>query len=242
MDGFELDVVEAAVRRSLAAAEELATPDVVISALCVGAVRGAWQAWRGAIPLRDLPAWMALDMIARGGLAAAGAKAGAFAGLVALGPAGAVVLGPAIGAASQFGAGRLRKEAESVIRSGWNAEVAAAAARLQEAYARALARRVEGLSRRAACGLKGAAILDWLAARAVDDAAFAAGLEADLDASTTDERGARRLLAEVRREAPTDAGCLAAGHALLLVLERRPGIMDSIESELSTWTRPWRRT
>ncbi|MGG7566583.1 hypothetical protein ACQ5SO_10535 [Rhodovulum sp. DZ06] len=228
VEGFELEAVEAAVQRSLDAAEGLAGPDVVLAALGVGAARGAWQVWRGEIPARDLPAWLALDLAARGGLAAVGAKAGAVAGLAAMGPAGAVILGPALGAASQLGAGALRARAERLIRADWHARLNEAGAALEAAYRAALGRRVELLSRRAAAIPGGAEILDWLAARAVDDAAHAAALELDLGAAPCDEAAARRLLAEARRQAPSDRACLAAGAALQRVLEARPGLTEAL--------------
>lgn len=126
VDGFEFGLVEDLIERSLRAASGLAAPDVTLAAIGVGAARGAWQVWRGAIPLRDLPAWLTLDLVSRGGLAALGAKGGAVAGLVAMGPAGAVILGPALGAAAQMGAGRAREEVEKLIRGEWQTRVEAA--------------------------------------------------------------------------------------------------------------------
>lgn len=238
VEGFELDLVEEAVRRSLDAAEGLAAPDVVLAAACVGAARGAFQVWRGAIPLRDLPAWMALDLAARTGLAAAGAKAGAFAGLVTMGPAGAVVLGPAIGAAAQAGAGRLRREAEQRIRAAWGRDMIAAAARLNTAYADAIERRTARLSSRVRNLPAGAGVLDWLRARAEDDAVFAASLQVELGPAPSDEPEARRLLAEARREALADRRVLAAGHDLSRVLADRPDLAAALVRGIGNWKNP----
>jgi hypothetical protein len=100
VDGFALDQVEAMTAEALDAAGDLADPAVAFFALSVGAARGAFEVWRGEIPLSDLPAWLALDGAVRATLTGVGAKAGAVVGLVAIGPAGAVILGPMIGAAA----------------------------------------------------------------------------------------------------------------------------------------------
>jgi hypothetical protein len=90
VDGFALDNVEAMTDSALSAAEALADPALTLAALSVGAARGAFEVWRGEIPLSDLPAWLVLDGAVRAALAGAGGKAGAAVGLVAMGPAGMV--------------------------------------------------------------------------------------------------------------------------------------------------------
>ena len=84
-------------------------PDILFFGLAGGLARGGYEVWKGRIPIEDLPAWLVIDGAARGVLGSAGATAGAWIGLVAMGPAGAVILGPALALTSMLGTEKVRE-------------------------------------------------------------------------------------------------------------------------------------
>lgn len=226
VDGFSLEGVRTLVDDALAAAGGLAQTDAPVFAMAVSVARGLHDAWKGAIPARDLPASIALDAAIRGLLSSAGGQAGAVAGLVAIGPAGALILGPVLGLASLLGAGAVRRGVVDLVHADWRRDLVEDGARLHAAYLGALDRRIEHVAARRACFVSLATELgslrDWIDARAADDAV--AAVEALLDAPRPPRHAeeALELLILASCAAPADAGVLRAGAAVRTRLSRRP--------------------
>lgn len=112
LPGFEIATIEEQIAETLGHAADLADPDILQFALSIGVLRGGLEVVQGRVPISDLPAWLLLDGASRGALALVGSKAGAWIGLVAIGPAGALILAPAIGSAALLGNGTLKGAAQ----------------------------------------------------------------------------------------------------------------------------------
>ncbi|MBW0157619.1 hypothetical protein [Sedimentimonas flavescens] len=172
--GFEIAGIEADLVEALGHAASIADPGVVELALELGLLRGGLEAWRGRVPLTDLPAWMIMNAGAKGVLAFAGGKVGWLAGLVAVGPAGAVIFGPAVACAALIGAMPLQGAATRVLLRDWHVELLSLAADLHaqlrlatEARIRELSARSEAI--RARTARDGSTFGRWLGLRSDDD-------------------------------------------------------------------------
>jgi hypothetical protein len=242
VDGFDLETVEKVVAESLSSAEGLATPDIPLFAALVGAGRGAYKAFRGEIPISDLPAWFIVDLSIRGGLATAGKFGGALVGLVAIGPAGALVLGAVSGIAALLGTNHAHALVDRTLQADWHAAVAAKAADLRQAL-------LDSLEKQASCLLQrqerfAAPPIDldpdlahWLDARALDDAIAAIECLDELPAPT-DVNAAIELLVHAARRVVADQDVARTRHQLGEALRARPTVGQAIQqraSEMKQW-------
>lgn len=228
LPGFEITMIEEQIAETLGHAADLADPDVLQFALSVGALRGGIEVARGRVPVSDLPAWLILDGASRGLLAFAGGNAGAWFGLVAVGPAGALILGPAIGAAALLGNNTLKGYAQKKLMADWSMDLQRAAEGLHASIITALEHRVGRLEERTGTFARNASrseIDAWMARRAQDD--LIAALE-DLASLITSrpkaEVDAIRLLFSARDIAPADAAVLSRIHGVEQTIARKPGL------------------
>lgn len=236
--GFEIAVIEEQIAETLGHAADLADPDVLQFALSVGVLRGGIEVARGRVPISDLPAWLLLDGASRGFLAFAGGNAGAWFGLVAIGPAGALVLGPAIGAAALLGNNSLNGHARKWLMADWSLDLQRAAEGLHGSIIAALERRVARLEERAGTLARTASSSDvgaWMARRAQDDLIGALEDRASLITSRPKaEVDAIRLLFSARDIVPADADVLSRIHEVEQTLARKP----SLKAAMITAGRP----
>ncbi|MEQ9039401.1 MAG: hypothetical protein RIE24_13715 [Silicimonas sp.] len=228
LPGFEITTIEEQIAETLGHAADLTDPDVLQFALSVGVLRGGIEVARGRVPVSDLPAWLILDGASRGLLAFAGGNAGAWFGLVAIGPAGALILGPAIGAAALLGNNTLKGYAQKKLMADWRLDLQRAAVGLHGSIIRALERRVARLEERTGAFARNASrseIDAWMARRAQDDLIAALEDRANLITSRPEsEVDAIRLLFSARDIAPADAAVLSGIHEVEETIARKPGL------------------
>lgn len=228
LPGFEISMIEEQIAETLGHAADLADPDVLQFALSVGVLRGGIEVARGRVPVSDLPAWLILDGASRGLLAFAGENAGAWFGLIAIGPAGALILGPAIGAAALLGNNALKGYAQKKLMADWSLDLQRAAEGLHASIVTALEHRVARLEERAGTFARNASrseIDAWMARRAQDDLIAALEDRTSLIMSRPKaEVDAIRLLFSARDIAPVDAAVLSRIHEVEQTIARKPGL------------------
>lgn len=171
LPGFEIATIEGQIAETLGHAVDLADPDILQFALSVGVLRGGVEVARGRIPLTDLPAWLILDGASRGLLAFAGGNAGAWFGLIAIGPAGALILGPAIGAGALLGNNAVKGYAQKQLMGDWHEELQQAAEELHESIIAVVERRIARLEERSVTFARTASKTElhaWMVRRAQD--------------------------------------------------------------------------
>lgn len=236
LDGFERESVQAIVDRSMDAAQSLGESALPTYALLVGGFRGARKAWRGEIPVEDLPAWLVIDLSLRGALAGLGQTGGAAMGLVLIGPAGALILGPVLGVAALLGTKRLHDAADRALRTEWQREVVAAAERLRAEIKRACERRIERLmTRQQKVRVAGselpADLRTWLERRLMDDVLSAIEESENLQ-PVKSVRDALEILVVASRNALADRQVGAGAEKLRSVLRKKPSTFHAATAML----------
>lgn len=232
VEGFDLDYVTSILDRSLDAADALGESMVPVYAMAVGTARTATKAWKGEIPVEDLPAWLIFDLTIRGGLSSVGQVGGSFVGLLAIGPAGALVLGPALGVAALFGTRHLHDLLDQVIRSPWHAAVMDAAERMRRALLKACDRQLDMVvERRARLRQSGQTVPDdlmtWLDRRMADDVIYVwETLDGYEEVSTL--RGAMELMIHASVIGMADPEVLSARKHLASLIETKPSTAGSL--------------
>lgn len=230
LPGFEISTIEEQIAETLGHAVDLADPDVLQFALSIGVLRGGIEVARGRVPVSDLPAWLVLDGASRGLLAFTGSNAGAWIGLIAIGPAGALILGPAIGAAALLGNSTLKGYAQKQLMAEWHRNLQRTAEELHQRIIVSLERRIDCLEERAGIIAKNASRSDldaWMARRAQDDLIAAHEDRASLFASRPKvESDAIRLLFQARGIAPADTAVLKAVREVEQTISRKPGLKE----------------
>mgnify|MGYP001291989218 CR=1 FL=1 len=232
VEGFSLEYVQSIVDRSLDAAESLGESVVPVYAMFVGGARAARKAWKGEIPVEELPAWMVLDLSIRGGLASAGQIGGTFIGLLVIGPAGAFVLGPVTGIAALFGTRQLHDLLDRAIRTDWHADVIEAAQDLRRALVKALDRQLDLLLERQSRvrlhkGTVPDDLMTWLDRRMMDDVIFAWECLDDLEDALT-LRDAMMLMIRASAPGMVSKDVVSARGRLMALLEAKPSTLDAI--------------
>lgn len=228
LPGFEIAAIEEQIAETLGHAINLADPDILEFALSIGVLRGGVEVLRGRVPISDLPAWLILDGASRGLLAFAGGNAGAWFGLIAIGPAGALILGPAIGAAALLGNSTVKGYAQKQLMAEWHGDLQRTAEELHRRVMVSLGHRIDRLEERADTFAKNASRSEldaWMARRAQDDLIAAledrAGVIASRPNSETD---AIRLLFLAREIAPADAAVLKSVREVEQTIARKPAL------------------
>lgn len=226
--GFEIATLEKQIAETLGHAAELADPDILQFALSIGALRGGLEVMQGRVPISDLPAWLLLDGASRGALALVGGKAGAWIGLIAIGPAGALILGPAIGSAALLGNSTLKGVAQKHLMTTWLQDLLSAAQDLHLSLLGALGRRIINIAERSEIfvGRKERSELDaWIALRSQDDLIAVLEDRYSLEAAhPKSEADAIKLLFTAREIAPADASVLGGVRLLEGVLAEKPNL------------------
>lgn len=228
LPGFEIETIEEQIAETLGHAADLSDPDILQFALSIGVLRGGMEVMQGRVPISDLPAWLLLDGASRGALALVGGKAGAWIGLVAIGPAGALILGPAIGGAALLGNGALKNAGQKHLMATWLQAILRAAEDLHLGLVAALERRIIRIGARNELFIsrtQHSALDAWIARRAQDD--LIAALEDRFALGTVHlktEADAIRLLFTARDIAPADAVALRHVRVLEDVLAQKPGL------------------
>ncbi|PCH75202.1 MAG: hypothetical protein COC12_01620 [Rhodobacteraceae bacterium] len=232
LPGFEIEDIESQIADALGHAIDLADPDILEIALSIGALRGGIGVLKGQIPVSDLPAWLLLDGSSRGMLGLAGGKAGAWLGLVVIGPAGALVLGPAVACAALLGNGFVKGKAQEFLMADWLKQLISLGADLQTAQSEAVQRRIRQLSDRpdkVRSVLKDqSGISDWMASRAQDDLVAAIEDLAELGSAPTTEAQCVELLFKVADLSPCDGAALRAASKLRQHFAIKPGVYDTV--------------
>ena len=245
LPGFEINDIEALIAETLGHAAVLTDPGVLDFALSAGILRGGLEVVRGAIPISDLPAWLIIDGSARGAFGVFGGKAGAWVGLVAIGPAGALILGPAAACAAMFGVGGTKKAVTGLLMRDWLRELLIQGNGLHDAVAKAVKRRIDCLTRRcervriaaAECGEFGG----WLVRRAEDDLVAALEASFDLGLAPTSEQAVIELVISARRFAPGDKAVLLMASAVERQLLTRPNLNEVVFKQPIKAVRKWAR-
>ncbi|WP_170477026.1 hypothetical protein [Ruegeria arenilitoris] len=233
LPGFDLSVVEGKVAKALDHALDLVDLDVLFFAFAVGLVRGGVEVWRGAIPLEDLPAWMLIDGVARGGLGLAGNTGGTAIGLLAIGPAGALILGPAFACAALMGTGTARDSIASLFMREWHQERKRLAAELHASLLSALERKIRTLSKRqshlpSSVEEETKEVAIWMQRKGWDDVVSAIEEKAEISIPPSDEFETLALLVEASRLAPADTKVLIARGRLERHLQSRPSLNEAV--------------
>lgn len=232
LPGFELAEIEERIAVTLDKAAELAEPDILAAALSIGILRGGLEVARGRISASDLPAWLLLEGASRGALTMAGGQAGAWLGLITIGPAGALILGPAIGSAALLGTGRLKAVVENRLMADWLGELRNKAFVLHRNLTEATDRRVSELKKRRDAFSRTAPISDlaaWIERRASDDLVAAIEDRAAIMAmATATEADAIRLVLAAKNATPTDAAVLRAVRSVELALAGKPSLQNAM--------------
>lgn len=231
-DGIDLLAVQETLDGAVAGGLGLAEVEVPVFAMLVGAGRGALLAWKGEIPVEDLPPWLVVDLTIRGALAAGGKVAGGYLGLLVIGPAGGVILAPLLGVAASAGAGKTWTLAEQILFREWHASVMGHADVLHEAVRNALTRRTDALFARAREMASGTVSLPenlaaWIVARAVDEAIASGEILADLR-KPTGLSGVLALVYTAASAAPTDAAVCKARVVVVQELGRKPKLRSTM--------------
>ena len=238
LEGLELEKIESLVSRSLEQAEGLAHDDLLPFALAGGAARGGYEVWTGRLKWSDLPAWLAIDGAARGGLALGGGQLGAWLGLVALGPAGALILSPLAGWAALTGVQPARNQAIRTLQSNWLNKVRTCSETLRGVLLDALDNRIRLLRARqstirSAASSWPAEAQNWIEARGFDDLIAIAEYVSDLEQTDTGKLGAAHtLVLEAHRLAPTSQAVQIARKQLEEALADQPGLMHSLQDRI----------
>ena len=226
--GFEIATLEEQIAETLGHAADLADPDILQFALSIGALRGGLEVMQGRVPILDLPAWLLLDGASRGALALVGSKAGAWIGLIAIGPAGALILGPAIGSASLLGNSTLKGAAQKHLMTTWLQDLLSVAQDLHLSLLEALERRIIRIEERSKIfvGRKERSELDaWIALRSQDDLIAVLEDQYSLEsAHPKSEADVIKLLFIARDIAPADASVLSCVRLLEGVLVDKPNL------------------
>lgn len=246
-DGFDLPAVQEILDGAVDGGLGLADVDVPLFTMLVGAGRGTVRAWKGEIPVEDLPAWLVVDLSIRGALAASGKITGGYLGLLIIGPAGGIILAPLLGVAALAGVEGTRGIFEKAVFREWHASVMGRSDALHHAVENALARRADALFGRALgiwsgkVSLRGE-LADWLFARAVDDAITVEDLVMDLKKPI----GLTDVLALVYmagRTTPTDVDVSRARVAVVEELGKKPKLQATIMDKIgAVQKRPWSRS
>ena len=232
LPGFEIATIEEQIAETLGHAVDLGDPDILQFALSIGVLRGGIEVVRGRVPVSDLPAWLILDGASRGLLVFAGGNAGAWVGLIAIGPAGALILGPAIGAAALLGNSALKGYAQKQLMADWHKDLQQSAEHLHESILAVLELRITRLEQRSEAFARNASRSDldaWMARRAQDD--VIAALEDRQSHSATRpvaEVDAVRLLFSAREIAPADADVLLRVHDVKQLIARKPDLKTAM--------------
>jgi hypothetical protein len=232
VEGFEIEATTAITNQAVEAGLDLASMDVVASALGVGAFRGGLAVLRGEIPASDLPAWLVVDAALKIPMVGIGGQLGGLVGLIAIGPAGALVLGPVAGAAAVSGVGPAKGAFDRVANKTWHKKMQACGAALHGALVTTLdnrANRVVDRSRRLRAASLGTSpdLSTWIDLRSCEDSIFAIELLESLALPPKTPTQAMTLLLEASRSAPADPTVLRSGAALKRCLESRPGPLDA---------------
>lgn len=232
LPGFEIATIEEQIAETLGHAVDLADPDILQFALSVGVLRGGIEVAQGRVPVSDLPAWLILDGASRGLLVFAGGNAGAWFGLVAIGPAGALILGPAIGGAALLGNSTLKGAAQKHLMAEWYAELQRVAEDLHRSIVVTLERRIVLLEERNQnfADLAGQSDLNaWMARRAQDDLIAALEDRSTLEAAhSKTEADAIRILFTARDIAPADAAVLSGVRTLEQTIAQKPSLKTAM--------------
>ncbi len=233
LPGFDVQSVGDLVNATLSHADEIIDPDVIGFGLAGSWVRGGYEVWKGRILVEDLPAWLVIDGIARGGLGAAGATAGAWTGLVAIGPAGAVILGPALALSFMQGTPKVREAIENAASKEWHDRLKALGSQLKKALESDLERRIGLLKRRQAeiearCGSSYHPLAGWCIRRSFDDLLSAVETRLALRQVQVNRRGCIELEIIAARAAPADPAVLSARDRLNKHLGERPALREAI--------------
>ncbi len=183
---------------------------------------------QGRVPISDLPAWLLLDGASRGALALVGGKAGAWIGLIAIGPAGALILGPAIGSAALLGNSTLKGAVQKHLMTTWLQDLLRAAQDLHLSLLATLERRIIRIEERTRIfsGRKQRSELDaWIASRSQDDLIAALEDRYSLEAAhLKSESDAIGLLFAAKDIVPADAEVLGCVKVLEDLLAQKPGL------------------
>jgi hypothetical protein len=226
--GFEIESLEEQIAETLGHAADLADPDILQIALSIGALRGGLEVMQGRVPISDLPAWLLLDGASRGALALVGGKAGAWIGLIAIGPAGALILGPAIGSAALLGNSTLKGAAQKHLMTTWLQDLLSAAQDLHLSLLATLERRIIRIEERNKIfvGRKQRSELDaWIALRSQDDLIALLEDRYSLEAAhPKSEADAIELLFTARDIAPADPTVLGCVRVFEDVLVDKPNL------------------
>ena len=238
LPGLDLAGVEGRIETALSHAEEITDLDAIGFGLAGGWVRGGYEVWKGRIPIEDLPAWLVIDGVARSGLGAAGAAAGTWVGLVAIGPAGAVILAPALAVSFMLGTPKARGAMESAMRQEWHARLKVLGSELQGALASALERRIDLLKRRqaeieACCDCSPHPLVRWCIRRGFDDLLGAVETRLALGQAPVDQRQCMELEIVAARAAPADRAVLSARCRLSEHFQEYPSVKDAVSSRFA---------
>ncbi|WP_425044641.1 hypothetical protein [Primorskyibacter sp. S87] len=230
LPGFEIQVVEAQLAEALEHAGGLANPDILEFAFSIGVLRGGIEVMQGRIPASDIPAWLLLDGASRGALGFAGAQAGGWLGLVAIGPAGALVLGPAIGCAALLGNSAVKNKAQELLMRNWISELLDLGSELHSALTAALEGRIRHLSDRTtklpSVSSSEAALNAWMAARSQDDLVAAIEDLSELGEQPTKEEHCIELLFKASDLAPANGCVLSSASKLRRKFGEKPGLQE----------------
>ncbi|NQY60711.1 hypothetical protein [Cognatishimia sp.] len=230
--GFEIETLEEQIAETLGHAADLADPDILQFALSISALRGGLEVMQGRVPISDLPAWLLLDGASRGALALVGGKAGAWIGLIAIGPAGALILGPAIGSAALLGNSTLKGAAQKHLMTTWLQDLLSAAQDLHLSLLAALERRIIRIEERNKTfvgQIQRSKLEAWLALSSQDDLIALLEDRYSLEAAhPKSEADAIELLFTARDIAPTDATVLGCVRVLEDVLVGKPNLKTAM--------------
>ena len=238
LPGLDLPSVGDLVEEALSHAEEIIDLDAIGFGLAGGWVRGGYEVWKGSIPFEDLPTWLVVDGVARSGLGTAGAAAGTWIGIVAVGPAGAVILAPALAVSFMLGTPKVRGFMESALRNDWHDKHLLLGSELLNVLASALDRRIGLLEQRQAkiearCGRGSHPLANWCIQRGFEDLLSAVEARLALGQAPVDQRQCIELEIKAARAAPADPDVLAARSRLTRHLEECPPLRKAIGSSFT---------
>ncbi|WP_162561697.1 hypothetical protein [Yoonia vestfoldensis] len=161
-------------------------------------------------------------------MALVGGKAGAWIGLIAIGPAGALILGPAIGSAALLGNSTLKGAVQKHLMTTWLQDLLRAAQDLHLSLLATLERRIIRIEERTRIfsGRKQRSELDaWIASRSQDDLIAALEDRYSLEAAhLKSESDAIGLLFAAKDIVPADAEVLGCVKVLEDLLAQKPGL------------------
>lgn len=238
--GFDLAGIEADISEALGHAASVLDPGVVELALGLGVLRGGIEAWRGKIPLADLPVWMAMNAGAKGVLAFTGGHVGWLAGLVVAGPAGAVIFGPAVACAALIGATPIQGAATRILLRDWHAELITLAAELHAELRMATENRIRELGKRsdtvrARTAGDTSEFGPWLNRRSDDDLVAAIEDLAGLESPPRTELDVPTLIATSALLAPGSKAVSQARRRVERHLMARTRLVDAVGDKATDW-------